>query len=76
MGDWTGGGRYADARDVLYNGSSGGTSVRVGDVGRVPADWVDAWWISPSGHTETDGADSAAEPGQNVDVPSLGGGYG
>ena len=39
MGAWTSGGGRADARDVLPSGSSGGTSIRVGDVGHVPVDW-------------------------------------
>ena len=38
-GDLTVGGRFADVRGVYYSGGTGGTSIRVGEVGHVPTYW-------------------------------------
>ena len=74
MGFCMGGGRYTDAGGVKYRGGSGRTLMQARDAVRVPADWEDAGIISPSGSTETDGADATAELEQDMDIPSPGGG--
>ena len=41
--------------NVLHHSGSGGTPLRVGDVGHVPVDWEDTGRFSPLGNTEADG---------------------
>ena len=76
MSAWTGGGGRTYDGNVLYHVSSGGTPIRVKDVGRVPVDWEDSGKISPSGGMETDGVDVTSELGQEMDAPSPGEGDG
>ena len=46
--------------NVLHWGGSGGTTLRVTDVGHVPADWKDAGRFPTSGQTAADGVDSTS----------------
>ena len=73
-GDWAGGGGCAEVRNVLNRDGSGGNTLQVRYVGRVPADWEEAWRFSPSNDTTADGLDVTAERGWDIDVPYPGGG--
>ena len=64
-----GGGGCADDRNVLYSGGAGS------DMGHVTTHRENTGRVTPAGGTETDGADVAAEPGQEMDVPIPEGGH-
>ena len=71
-----GGGGCTVIGNVLNPIGSGDAPLRVGVVGRVPADWEGGGRIFPSGDMVADGADTTAERRWDGDIPSPRGGDG
>ena len=60
----------------LHRSVSGSAPLLVRVMGHVPVDWEGTGWLSTLVDTAYDGADATAERGQDVDIPSPGGGDG
>ena len=67
-------GKHTDVRDVIYHGSSGGTSIWVRDLIHVPTYWEDAGRVSTSGGMENGGSYATGEPLRDIDATLPGGG--
>ena len=74
VGDGNEGGICLDIGDFLCRGGSGGTYLRVVDVGYNPSHWEEAGRLPPLGVLQTDGTEAKEEAGRAMGIPPNGGG--